>query len=127
MFCFFLNLFDKFSKEICFHWDLLYLGGNYRIKVRRASEHILQLNKVFTTHSYAISNNVYDVIRDNLESDINNCINKKQRPVIIDIALGRLIRNNELFCYGFYPKITWQRKSYSDLRCDVKDYSELKK
>ena len=122
----FLNLFDQFSDQINFQWDLLYLGGNYRIIKNKIQQNVLQMEKVFTTHSYAISNNVYKILKKEIGDSINNYINNK-RLGVIDVIISNLIKKEKLLCYGFYPKLTWQRTSYSDLRYAVKDYKVLRK
>ena len=84
------------------------------------------MEKVFTTHSYAISNNVYKILKKEIGDSINNYINNK-RLGVIDVIISNLIKKEKLLCYGFYPKLTWQRTSYSDLRYAVKDYKVLRK
>jgi len=109
--------FDAFMKEVPADASLLYLGGHHVQRPTRVSERIVRNTEVFTTHSFVIFGSIFDALLIDLENKLSgiNCQ--------VDLYLSSVIQKNYP-TYSFYPNITQQRASFSDIENRHTDYSD---
>jgi len=117
-----VSLFFEYEKELP-NWDWLYLGGNHALNNKYMSplncpiqitDHVYRVREIYSTHSYAIKETIYD--------DIINIIENANRP--LDVAYSNL--HPKLETYLLRPSLTWQYNDYSDIMEKTVDYSFLK-
>ncbi len=117
------SLFFEYEKEME-NWDWIYLGGNHALNniymspvnaPIQISDHVYRAREIYSTHSYAIKETIYD--------DLIDAIKSANRP--LDVAYSNL--HPKLQTYLFRPSLTWQYNDYSDIMETNVDYSFLKK
>jgi len=109
--------FDAFMKEIPTDATLVYFGGHHIQRPIRVSERIVKNTEVFTTHSMIIYGKIFDVIINDLESRLNSMDNP------IDLYYSWELQR-KYPTYSFFPNITQQRASFSDIENRHTDYSD---
>jgi glycosyl transferase family 25 len=117
-----ISLFFEYEKELP-NWDWIYLGGNHALNNKymspfnapiQVSDHVYRVREIYSTHSYAIKETIYD--------DLINIIENTNAP--LDVAYSNL--HSKLKTYLFRPPLTWQYNDYSDIMEKTIDYSFLK-
>jgi hypothetical protein len=107
---------DEYMSAVPNDWVMLYLGGHHIQTPVRVSEKIVRNVQVFTTHSFAINSSIYDIILNDL-IDLNNL------DYQIDLYFSDVIQRY-MPTYSFFPNMTGQRPSYSDIESRETDYSD---
>ena len=90
----FIELFDKYYKQVPDDWDMIHLGSSW-LKGKKISENILKTNN--TIGSYAILyklNTLKELIKKKVP--MNN---------FLDLAIGSFITENNKNSYAFYPPL----------------------
>lgn len=104
--------FERFIRELPSPWGIFYLGGGYaEPPIRRASPHVIQVGRMMTTSSYAVT---WQMAR-------------KMAPTLcgggpIDSLIARFNRDAPSYCIS--PRCMVQRPSYSDLQEREMDNSQ---
>lgn len=106
---------DEYMAEVPEGWNMLYLGGHHIQRPHRISKKVGRGVQIFTTHSFAISNNVYDRILSDL-SDLNKI------GLQLDLYFSELQKQVSTFC--FIPSMTGQKSSFSDIENRYTDYTD---
>ena len=108
--------FNEYYKQIHENWGLLYLGGNHNgMPIQKISENMAMITNTYTTHAYAVNNNIYDEL-------INTFFGISD---IADILLAK-VQNKLKNSYVFQPHLAWQKPGYSDVLNVYADYDFLK-
>lgn len=109
--------FADYVKEIPKNWDMFYLGGNHNFhmgqKLRMVSKHIGKCHSTFSTHAYAISENMFD--------EAIEVLSKGEKQV--DVYYSEIQKRRHI--YTIYPGIANQRADYSDILNENVDYSKI--
>lgn len=110
---------DRFNKSIQFlpnDWTLFYLGSGIDTGEKSLVDgELYTIRFAHTTHSVAINSNFYDVCIERLENTI--------QPLDISyVWIMKEIGN----VYSFYPNLTSQRASHSDIQNRYVDYGHLR-
>lgn len=121
-FCDDLNVkFSQYIKELP-DWDMLYFGANHALcnpyennPPIKITNHIYRILHAYSTHAYAVNQNSYQYLIDN--------ISKMMYP--LDVTYSRI--QKDLRVYLFRPHLAWQSEGYSDIMEVNVDYSFLKK
>ncbi len=104
----FLKSFDNvfiFSKQINNDFDMLYLSGMNKGKVKKISENLLEIEGTRTTGSYIINEKAMKFLKDNIlgyKKEIDTFYAEELQP--------------KLKCYCVTPQITKQKSSFSDIQ-----------
>lgn len=106
---------DDYMAEVPDGWNLLYLGGHHIQRPEKISSRVGRGVQIFTTHSFAISSNLYDRILSDL-SDINRI------GLQLDLYFSELQKKVSTFC--FIPSMTGQSSSFSDIEGRYTDYTD---
>jgi GR25 family glycosyltransferase involved in LPS biosynthesis len=115
-----LSCFEKNITHIP-TWDMIYFGGNHKIKPTFIKDQLYKIIRTYTTQAYAIHSKIYD--------EILNILQKKSHP--IDVLYANNI-HPKYECYLLtncdekHSPLTFQRKSYSNIENSVRDYSYLR-
>ena len=109
--------FDSFMKAVPSDVCLLYLGGHHIQKPTKVSERIVRNTQVFTTHSFVIYEQIFDTILNDLEGKLNN------QDCQVDLYLADVIQKR-FPSYSFFPNMTTQRPSHSDIENRHTDYND---
>ena len=112
-----INMVDYFN-SLPEDWDMLYFGGNHNTHVGSLppiiiNEKVCKLHRTYSTHCVAINKKAFVKIYDRLKK----CDNA------LDVIYVEL--QKDLNVYSFYPMISTQRISYSDIEGRVTDYKWL--
>ena len=99
-------------EEINNKFMMLYLSGNHKRKYEQKSKNVAKINRTYTTHSYIVTENAYDIILH----DLNECRSE------IDYYYARIF-HPKYDCYCTIPSLTTQKKGYSDIFNRNVDYS----
>jgi len=105
---------DEYMAEVPQDWNMLYLGGHHIERPQRISKRIAKAERIFTTHSFAISSNIYERIL----VDLSN-LNKLSLP--LDLYFSDMHKRVSTFC--FIPSMTGQKASFSDIDNQYTDYT----
>jgi len=96
-------------------YDVLYLGAGYAEKpIKRINEHIIQVGRMFTTSSYGITKKFAQTWTERVGFDLDS------HPGAIDQVFGSFAHEFTYLC--LQPRLTYQRKSYSDLNGGTNSY-----
>jgi GR25 family glycosyltransferase involved in LPS biosynthesis len=112
----FIDLFEKFIKQLPQDWGLLYLSGNHIETPHLISQNIMKIKKTLTTHSYAIKEEIYDIILQH----------PKLFQLPLDTFYAEYIQANYP-SYCFYPHLTYQRPSHSHIQNQFVNYAFIEK
>ena len=110
----FSDKFNEYYNQIPKEWDFLYFGGNHLGSINQINQNIFRLSYTFTTHAFAINNNLYDELMLLLKSA------SKQ----VDVIYAEL--HSKYNSYTIKPTMAWQRSDYSDIQGGVMNYDFLK-
>lgn len=100
----FSDNFNESLKHIPEQFDMLYFGGSDKFETSiHINEHISKISGTYCTHAYIVNHSVYDLLISEL--------NKMAAP--IDVVYSKI--QSQINCFGFRPKIAFQRESYSDI------------
>ena len=110
----FSDKFNEYYNQIPKEWDFLYFGGNHLGSINQISQNIFRLSYTFTTHAFAINNNLYDELMLLLKSA------SKQ----VDVIYAEL--HSKYNSYTIKPTMAWQRSDYSDIQGGIMNYDFLK-
>jgi GR25 family glycosyltransferase involved in LPS biosynthesis len=112
------NFIERFTNEIKHlpeDWDMFYLSGN-NLKsdcLTKVNNFFYKTTFTFTTHSYAITSNLYDKIIEGAAA-LNEPIDEFYRKHI----------QQNYNCYIIRPHITYQRPGFSDIMKGNRDYNK---
>jgi hypothetical protein len=94
-------------------WDLFYPGGTTVTPAYQISPHLAKATGVYTTHSYALSASLYDVI-----------LSSWPLSKIYDVFLAEDIAP-KYQCYLTIPLIIFQKPGFSDIEHREVDYKRM--
>ena len=108
------SFFDSLPED----WDMLYFGGNHNTHVGSEpptiiNDKVCKLHNTFSTHCVAINKKAFKEILERLKK----CDNA------LDVIYAEL--QKKLNVYSFYPMISTQRVSFSDIENKMTDYKWL--
>lgn len=109
------------------NWDIILFGGNHVISPTHVNKNIFKMVRTYAIQCYAINGKFLKSLYDYMCYNIGNvfcCQNKLQPSVAADFFMANIFPN--INAYTVLPNITWQRKSYSDIQLEVRDYTFLK-
>jgi hypothetical protein len=107
--------FRKYIEHLPEDWALFYLGSGIDTDMKyKIDGEIYKIGFAHTAHSLAFKNTFFDL-----------CIEKlKMFSEPNDIIYARIM--SEFPCYSFYPNLTSQRESFSDLENRFVNYNHLR-
>jgi hypothetical protein len=103
---------DEYMRLLPDDYSMFYLGGHHICKPIYINDKIVLVNQMFTTHSIAIKQGLYDLILN----DIHNLTEP------IDVYFTKLQKQYKV--YSFLPNLTGQRPSFSDIEGRDVDYTD---
>jgi hypothetical protein len=113
----FIELFDKFIRQVPDDWCLLYLGGWNTVATVPVSENISRVSETYYVHAIGIHSRVYDEI-----------IELFAPPVITrngDVMLTDIQKKHP--CYIFNPRLVYQSQGMSDVWGQVLNFDQYLK
>jgi hypothetical protein len=120
--------FSERIKQVPDNWDILFFGGNHVGGMSNISPGIVKLNGSYAIHACGVSCDVFDILIQHLENNINKVMggNDRLKPsVAADYFLAQLHRSLGVYC--FLPHLAWQKDGHSDIQNAYMDYDFLKK
>lgn len=102
--------FQQYFENVPKDWDFLYLGTRHLSTPVKINDFIVKTNGAYTAHSLAVNSSMFDKILNELGD----------RNVQTDVYFGEIhpITNS----YSFYPNLTTQRPSFSNIENRPVDY-----
>lgn len=108
----FIEQFENYYRQLPDDWCLLYFSGNHLETPHLLSNNIMRVKKTLTTHSYAIKKDLFKTILEH--------------PMLfhqpIDIFYAKYIQPYYP-SYCFYPHLTYQRNTYSNIQNKPVNYA----
>lgn len=109
--------FQSLYRQVPDDWDMLYFGGNHNKHKGwkppvEISTGVVKLHLTYTTHCIGIHEKMFDTILGSLND----------AQTALDVTYTKLQQTNNVYC--FYPGLATQRVSYSDIREEMRDYSD---
>lgn len=103
---------DKAINQLPRNWDMLYLGVNPQVKLKKFSKNLYEVKNSWTTHAMIFNNqnNIIDFIIENAD-----------RERKIDVLYANLIQE-KFKCFVTYPLVTTQYNGISDVVKGKVDY-----
>ncbi len=108
---------DKYMKALPDDWQILYFGSHHIQVPVKVNDRIVGNVQAFTTHSIAIKCDLFDRIIDDLENGLSSM------DMQLDLYYSSKLQTT-VPTYSFFPNVTGQFSSYSDIECEFKDYSD---
>lgn len=97
------------------NWNMIFLGANHIQRPNKINEKIYKLNYSYSAHCYAINNNMFDLLINNLSS-LNHPL---------DVIYANM--QSSINAYVVNPHLVWQKPGYSDICEQYVDYTHVHK
>ena len=111
----FFNLFNERVKQLPENWEWLYFGGSHVESPTKITENIYRVNKINTTHAYALKIDIVDKLIDYLSDEFSTSV---------DVRYSKYQKN--LNTYVFIPHLIYQREGFSDIQEKIVDYKIMR-
>jgi hypothetical protein len=109
------DIVEKAMQELPEDWDMLFVGANLNVPLRRYSEHLFHLQKAWTTHAVIYGNKkVVEFICENMPTDTTP----------IDVFYSNSVFQ-KFKCFVVSPIVAIQRAGHSNVVNGVRDYEQL--
>ena len=112
-----IDEFDEFMKALPDDWQILHFGAHHIQKPIKVNERIVRNVQAFTTHSIAIRDVLFNRVISDLETNLNSF------DMQLDLYYSSQLQTS-VPTYSFFPNVTGQISSYSDIEMCEKDYSD---